>query len=171
MTNGADAPDDVTDRAVAQWRAQRPDLDFSAMGPLARLARLAIFGGRLVDRVFETEGLDRGDFNVLAGLRRSGPPYRLTPSELADALLTTRGAMTKRVDRLEALGLVKRTANGADRRSLHVGLTDEGLRRIDALIVHHVENESRLLAVLAPREVAALDYALRKLLHSIGDGA
>ena len=67
MAPDANMPEDVTDRAVAQWRSQRPDLDFSAMGPLARLARLAIFGGRLVDRVFEEEGLDRVDFNVLAG--------------------------------------------------------------------------------------------------------
>lgn len=167
----ADAPPpDLADLAVAQWRAQRPDLDFAAMGPLARLARIGVFGGRLVDRVFVEAGVDRGEFNVLAALRRGGPPYRLTPSELADAALTTRGGMTKRIDRLETRGLVARLANGSDRRSLLVGLTDQGLQVIDVLIERHAVNESALLSVLSPEELAAFDGALRKVLRAVEHG-
>ena len=139
------------------------------MGPLARLARLGLFGGRLIDQIFAEEGLDRGEFNVLAGLRRSGSPFRLTPSQLAAAELTTRGGMTKRIDRLEARGLVERLTNGADRRSLFVGLTPEGLRLTDELVAGHTANESRLLAVLPPEELATFDSVLRKLLVAIGD--
>ncbi|MEZ3160294.1 MarR family transcriptional regulator [Microbacterium sp. BWT-B31] len=159
---------DFADAAVEQWRKQRPDLDFTAMGPLARLARLGLFGGRLVDRVFADKGLDRGEFNVLAALRRGGPPFRLTPSELAAAELTTRGGMTKRIDRLQARGLVERRTHSADRRSLLVGLTAEGVRLTDELIALHVANESRLLAVLDPEELAAFDHAIRKLLAATG---
>lgn len=166
----ADLPQDFADVVVAQWRAERPDLDFSAMGPLARLARLVLFGGKLVDAVFAEAGLERAEFDVLAGLRRHGAPYRMTPSQLADILLVTRGGMTKRIDRLEARGLVERLANGTDRRSLLVGLTERGRLLVDDLVARHTANESRLLAVLSPEERASLDGALRKLLVAIGDG-
>lgn len=161
---------DSADRAVAQWRFERPDLDFSAMAPLARLAQLGHLGGRRIDAVFARVGLDRGEFNVLAALRRTGAPFQLTPSQLADAALTTRGGMTKRIDRLERRGLVKRLRNDADRRSLLVALTADGRRLTDELIAAHSANESRLIAVLSPDELAALDAIARKLLVSLQDG-
>ncbi|MBA4248767.1 MAG: MarR family transcriptional regulator [Microbacterium sp.] len=139
------------------------------MAPLARLAQLGLLGGRRIDTVFAQAGLDRGEFNVLAALRRNGAPYQLTPSQLADAALTSRGGMTKRIDRLEERGLVDRHSNGSDRRSLLVGLTAEGLRLTDDLITKHSANESRLIAALNPEELAALDNAVRKLLASLDD--
>lgn len=171
MAIPGELPEDDADRAVAQWQLQRPDLDFTAMGPLARLARLAMDGGRLVDRVFEDQQLDRVDFNILAALRRKGSPFRLRPSELADALLTARGTITKHIDRLETAGLVERIANESDRRSLDIGLTPAGLTCIDDLVVTHVQNEARLLTVLSPAELATFDRTLRTLLRAIGHGA
>lgn len=164
-----DRPDSA-DRAVAQWQVERPDLDFSAMAPLIRLAQLGHLGGQRIDAVFAQAGLDRGEFNVLAALRRNGVPYQLTPSQLADAELTSRGGMTKRIDRLERRGLVERLNNSADRRSLLVALTDDGRRLTDELIAAHSANESRLIAVLSPDELAALDNAVRKLLASLVAG-
>lgn len=156
--------EDFADIAVAQWRSERPDLDVAAMGPLARFARLGLLGGRLVDGVFADERLDRGEFDVLASLRRSGPPYAMPPSRLADALLVSRGGMTKRVDRLELRGLVRRTERHGDRRGLLISLTPDGRELIDALVERHVENETRLLATLTAEELAAFDGVLRKLL-------
>lgn len=162
-----DPPGDFADIAVAQWRAERPDLDFSAMGPLIRLARLGLVGGRLVDSVFADAGLDRGEFNVLAALRRSGAPYRLAPSQLAAAELTSRGGMTKRIDRLEARGFTERIAHRTDRRSVLIGLTPEGLRLTDDVVARHAANEARLLAGLTPTEIKTFDVVLRKLLASV----
>lgn len=158
---------DQIDHAVAQWVEQRPDLDFSAMGLIARLARLNAIGGRAIDRVFETEGIDRGEFNVLASLRREGAPFELTPSELTDRDLTTRGGMTKRLDRLESRGLVERRANGADRRSLLVSLTATGRQVIDTLIERHTANQAAALSVLSVEQRHALDDAVRRLLSSL----
>lgn len=158
---------DQIDHAVAQWVEQRPDLDFSAMGVIARLARLTAVGGRVIDRVFESAGIDRGEFNVLASLRREGAPFQLTPSELTDRDLTTRGGMTKRLDRLESRGLVMRRANGADRRSLLVSLTAAGLEVIDTLIERHTANQSAALSVLSAEQRQALDDAVRLLLGSL----
>lgn len=158
---------DQVDHAVAQWVEQRPDLDFSAMGVIARLARLTAVGGRAIDRVFESAGVDRGEFNVLASLRREGAPFQLTPSELTDRDLTTRGGMTKRLDRLESRGLVVRRANGADRRSLLVSLTAAGLEVIDRLIEQHTANQAAALSVLSAEQRQALDDAVRRLLGSL----
>lgn len=78
---------------------------------------------------------------------------------------------TKRIDKLEARGLVERSAHSTDRRSLLIGLTAEGLRVIDHLIVQHTENESRLLSACTPDELKAFDAVLRTLLGSIGGDA
>lgn len=162
---------DAVDAAVAQWRRERPDLDFWAMGPLARLARLSVLGEALVDRVFDDAGVDRAGFNVLAALRRVGSPFRLTPSDLAAAQLTTRGGMTKMIDRLERQGLVERVANAADRRSTLVGLTERGVDLIDRLVTAHVANESALLTGIDRTELATFDRVLRTLLVRAGDVA
>ena len=50
---------------------------------------------------------------MLAALRRSGSPYRLTPTALYQELVLTSGAMTHRVDALARGGLP-----GEDRRAL-----------------------------------------------------
>lgn len=159
--------EDFADIAVAQWRRQRPDLDFTAMATLARFARLHVVGSRHVDAAFAAHGLDRGEFDVLASLRRTGSPGGLSLTRLADILLITRAGMTKRVDRLEARGLVSRSADPEDRRSLRIDLTPEGLALIDAAVADHTENESRLLALLSEDEVRAFDAVLRKLLAAL----
>ncbi len=165
-TNMMDNSPDFADQAVAQWSTQRPDLDFSAMGTLARFARLSLYGGQLVDQTFAEVGLDRGEFDVLASLRRSGADSRMMPSELADVLLTTRGGMTKRIDRLVARGLVVRIPHETDRRSSFISLSKEGLNCIDTLVEQHVTREKALLEVLTPTELAAFDGILRKLLRT-----
>ena len=65
--------------------------------------------------MFAEADLGNGDFDVLATLRRAGAPFRLSPGELSASTMVTSGAVTKRVDRLESKGLVKRSVS-ADRR-------------------------------------------------------
>jgi DNA-binding MarR family transcriptional regulator len=71
--------------------------------------------------------------------------------------------MTKRLDRLEAAGLVRRSPDPSDRRGVLVALTDHGLEVVDRAVEEHVDNERQLLEVLNEREVRALDRALAKL--------
>lgn len=160
---------DRSDVAARAWLAERPELDVDAMATLARFARVGLLGGRRVDAVFADAGLDRGEFDVLATLRRGGGDYSATPSALAAALLTTRGGMTKRVDRLARRGFVRRVLHGTDGRSRIIELTASGVALIDELIALHTANEEQLLAVLTPDERAALDLTLRKLLRSLED--
>ncbi|WP_306371453.1 MarR family winged helix-turn-helix transcriptional regulator [Nocardiopsis sp. CC223A] len=162
---------DFADIAVAHWRRERPDLDFTAMATLARFARLYIVGNRRVEEVLAAHGLDRGEFDVLASLRRTGSPSELSLTQLADVLLITRAGMTKRVDRLEARGLVFRGAAPGDRRSLRIGLTPEGRALVDAAVTDHTANENRLLSLLGEDEMRAFDAVLRKLLAALDERA
>jgi DNA-binding MarR family transcriptional regulator len=161
---------DRIDTVLAQWQRERPDLEASATGVLGRFARVYELGARAVEEVFARHGLQRGEFDVLAALRRSGAPYTLTPSALAEHLMLSRAGMTSRLDRLEAAGLVERRLDPSDRRSFRVRLTPRGLDLIEAAVADHFANQSRLLAHLDPAERDTLDRILRKLLHELDTG-
>jgi DNA-binding MarR family transcriptional regulator len=163
-----DAPDRV-DELVAQWERERPDLDPRPMATLGRLSRIYTLARARVDAVFAAHGLDQGQFDVLATLRRSGPPYRLSPTALSSALLVSSGGMTNRLDRLERAGLVARHRDPADRRALQIELTLKGRELLDATLSEHVANEERILAPLTREERDELDRLARKLLAGLED--
>ncbi|WP_114424040.1 MarR family winged helix-turn-helix transcriptional regulator [Nocardioides houyundeii] len=160
-------PDHVG-RIMDQWARERPDLDVSPMGVIGRLHRLADRLQAELRPVFAAHGLGEGDFDVLATLRRSGAPYRLTPSQLADSAMVTSGAVTKRVDRLVSAGLVERSASPRDGRSCDVALTPDGLELVDRLVTEHVANEHRLLAGLGAAERSRLAQLLEQWGRAIG---
>src|SRR5512139_3149161 len=151
-----------------QWAAERPDLDVSPILVIGRIHRIAQALTPELVEVYARHGLGEGDFDVLATLRRQGSPYALTPGELGERTMVTSGAVTKRVDRLAAKGLVQRLRSTADGRSRTVVLTPEGRRVIDAAMDEHVVNEARLLAGLEPAERAALADLLGRLASTLG---
>lgn len=157
-------PTDHVDALVEQWAHERPDLDLAAMATFGRLGRLSTHVGRSVDDALARFGLNVGEFDVLATLRRQGPPFVMKPIELARLLMLSPAGMTNRLDRLEAAGWVTRRADVDDRRSSLVVLSDAGLDVVDHAVTAHVANEARLLAALSADERAALDRALRVLL-------
>ncbi|MEU6429634.1 MarR family transcriptional regulator [Microbispora sp. NPDC046973] len=158
---------DSVDHILGQWRRERPDLDLSAMGIFGRIAQVTrVVEGR-VEEVLDRHGLRPGDFDVLAALRRSGPPYTLIPSELSDMVMMSRAGMTSRLDRLEAAGLVERSLDPADRRSFKIALSEKGREVIDATMTDHAANLARLSSGLAPQDAATLDRLLRELLASL----
>jgi DNA-binding MarR family transcriptional regulator len=156
-----DEPDHVG-RIMQQWRRERPELDVSPLGVVGRLHRLADTLNVHLRSLFAEAGLSDGDFDVIASLRRAGEPFALTPGELAATTMVTSGAVTKRVDRLEAQGYVTRTVSSEDGRSRTIALTADGRRLIDELFPRHVENERRLLAGLSTGEQAELARLLEK---------
>ncbi len=162
---GGETPDntDPVEAIVAQWRRERPDLPLRAMRIFGRLGRLGGIGRRLVEDGLAPFDLKLGEFDVLAALRRAGPPFQLNPTDLYKTMMLSSGAMTNRLDRLEAAGLVRRLPDPHDRRGTIVALTDEGRARVDAAVTAHVENEERLLAALSAREQEQLDALLKKM--------
>lgn len=152
---------DLVDGMQADWRRERPDIDPSPQGVLGRLHRLA---DQLRDdllAVYRRHGLGEGDFDVLATLRRQGAPYELLAGELAQHTMVTTGGMTKRLDRLEAVGLVTRRVDPGDARVRRVALTERGFDVIDAAYTDHMANEHRLLADVPPEDREALVRILR----------
>ncbi|MGJ8546964.1 MAG: MarR family winged helix-turn-helix transcriptional regulator [Sulfitobacter sp.] len=151
---------DQVDKILAQWRAERPDLDVSAMGVFGRIKRLSDHLGRALNEVFLRHGLNAANFDVLATLRRAGAPYALSPSELMEWTMVTSGTMTNRLDRLEAAGLIERRSNPRDGRGSLVALSPAGLALVDVVVSDHVANQQRLLEALPEAMRAPLDAAL-----------
>lgn len=159
---------DRAQRAFEQWARERPDLDGLAMALLGRLAEAAqLIAREHLGPLFREHGLQAGEFDVLATLRRAGPPYALSPTALYDATMVTSGAMTARIDRLEKAGWVARAPDPDDRRGVLVSLTPTGRALIDKVVTRHVENEVRLLAGLSRREQETLSRLLGKLIATL----
>jgi DNA-binding MarR family transcriptional regulator len=154
--------------ALAQWRKERPDLDSAPMAVLGRLAEAALLVARdRLEPVFAGFGLQAGEFDVLATLRRSGAPYALTPTALYEATMISSGGMTNRIDRLEKAGFVERRPHPSDRRGALVALTQKGGALIDKAVGAHVANERAILDHLTRAEQAALDRLLAKLIAGL----
>ena len=165
----ASTPDTV-DRIVGQWRTERPDFDISPLEVVGRVSRLS----RLIDRRlgdnFARHGLENWMYDVLATLWRSGAPHELTAGELVAQTMVTTGAMTNRIDRLAALGLVERRP-GTDRRTVIVCLTAAGRDKVDEVSETHMATERELLAELSAAQRDQLAHLLKKVLLSLGDDA
>jgi DNA-binding MarR family transcriptional regulator len=155
--------DDGVDLILEQWRRERPDLDPSPIGVIGRISRLARELEQRLEVVYREHGLEPGWHDVLATLRRSGPPYRLRPSEFTGALMLTSSGTTKRLDRLEQAGLITRAPDPDDRRGTQIALTPAGRQLIDAVTAAHLDNERELLSSLTAAEQQQLADLLRKL--------
>ena len=162
---------DVVDEFIEQWRAERPDLRLDAMASIGRLGRVMGLGTRVIEATLQRHDLRLSDFDVLATLRRLGPPYVAAPSRVTQSLMLSPATLTSRLDRLENMGLVERRADPEDRRSLLVALTDAGFDRVDAAVTDHVETEEEILGVLTAKQRRSLDDALSTLLQSLESGA
>jgi DNA-binding MarR family transcriptional regulator len=157
----ANARPDHIDAIVAQWAAERPELDTGALAVVGRLMRTAQRAEDALLPALRERGLEPGWFDVLAALRRSGP---LNPKGLLETVMLSSGGMTKRLDQLERAGLVKRSPDPSDRRGTLVRLTPRGRRVVDRAVEVHIAGEERLLEPLTAPERRTLDRLLRKLL-------
>jgi DNA-binding MarR family transcriptional regulator len=154
---------DGVDLILEQWQRERPDLDSSPIGVVGRISRLARELEQRLEPVYREHGLEPGWHDVLATLRRTGPPYRLRPTEFTGALMLTSSGTTKRLDRLEQAGLIERTPDPGDRRGTLITLTAAGHRLIDTVTEAHLANERGLLDALTAEEQRRLADLLRKL--------
>ena len=153
-------PADHVSRIQAEWHATRPELDVSPSGVIGRLHRLAAALTEELVAVYREYGLSEGEFDVLSALRRAGAPFERAPSELAKHTMVTTSAITKRIDRLESAGFVRRWQSDSDGRGRVVGLTEAGVALIDRAFEHHMRNERRLLGELEPDDAAQLERIL-----------
>jgi DNA-binding MarR family transcriptional regulator len=161
---------DAVDRIVDQWSRMRPDLDVTPIGIIGRISRLSRLVDRRLGENFAEFGLDDWMYDVLATLYRGGAPHELTAGDLVRQTMVTTGAITHRIDRLEARGLVER-ASATDRRKVIVRLTSEGVATVERVVDAHLATEREILDQLGRRDRDRLAADLRTLLLGLGDTA
>lgn len=151
-------------RIQADWRRERPDIDTAPQGVIGRLHRVAVLLSAELSTVFARHGLDEGEFDVLAALRRAGAPFERAPGTLASHTMITSGGMTKRLDRLQRSGLITRRSSDTDGRGRVVSLTAAGKELIDRAFSEHMKNEHRLVSDLAQEDAERLREILERWL-------
>jgi len=154
---------DGVDLILEQWRRERPELDHSPIGIVGRISRLAREIEARLEPVYREHGLEPGWHDILATLRRHGPPFQLRPTDLTNASMLTSSGTTKRLDKLEQAGLIVRKPDPADRRGTIITLTERGRELIDALTEAHLANEREILGTLSEADQRRLGDLLRKL--------
>ena len=155
---------DAVDRIEQAWLRERPDMSVRPIGIVTRIWRLARYLDRARSRELADLGTDRATLDVLAMLRRSGKPYRMTAGELTKASLVTSGAISLRLDKLQRAGLITREFHASDRRRVNVELTASGVALVDSVVEKLMDHETELLDTLDANEQAELRRLLKKLL-------
>lgn len=159
---------DRIDHIFEQWRRESPHLEISALAVTGRVLRIARLLEKHRETVLAEYGLNVWSFDVLATLRRQGPPYQLTPTDLYGLLMLSSGAMTNRIDRLEQDGMVVRLRDPDDRRSVMVQLTSKSIQLIDSVMPVLFEREQQLLNQFGtPDDREILSALLRQFLISL----
>jgi DNA-binding MarR family transcriptional regulator len=144
--------------------APEAEADFVDDYLLYLLARASAGASAQFHAVVKARGVSVLEWRVLGQLS-SGPA---TVSLLAERALSQQPTLTKVLDRMAAQGLVARLEDVADRRRVHVRLTDKGQRLAAELVPLAREHEARVLAGYSPREAAALKRTLRTLIARTG---
>lgn len=160
----ASMENDQIDLFLNQWRRERPDVDASPLAVVGRILMLSRHLELSADRALAPFGLTLWQFDVLAALRRSGTPFKLSPTQLMGFVTLSSGAMTNRIDRLEQMGLVKREEHPDDRRGVLIALTTEGRKLVDQAIKMRLEDARRNLASYTRTDERLAAMLLRRLL-------
>ena len=156
---------DEVNRILQAWARETPDLDVSPLRVLSRVSRLARHLDFERRDAFAIHSLDTWEFDVLAALRREGPPYELSPGQLIQQTLSTSGTMTNRIDRLAARGLVERLPDPRDRRGVRVRLLTPGRELVEAALADLLEREQHILDGLSVGEREQIAALLRRLVQ------
>ncbi len=119
-----------------------------------------------MERFAERHGLSESRLRVLMSLHHSAG-HQLPLGALADVLGVTPRTMTDIVDLLERDGLVKRTPDPIDRRSVLAVLTDSGLARINAMRREATRSQSVVARGFTPDQVHQLRHLCLLLVRNL----
>ncbi|MDH3511309.1 MAG: MarR family transcriptional regulator [Gammaproteobacteria bacterium] len=155
---------DRVDRLLDQWSRERPELDCTGLGVVARVQMLAKRLERAAETALNPLGLKMWEYDVLSALRRQGHRYLMPATQLAKEAMLSSGAMTNRIDRLECRGLVVREPDPSDRRGVLVVLTESGKKLIDDAIHARLGVADCQLSMLDSNERVAISDGLRKVM-------
>ncbi|GAB3650459.1 MarR family winged helix-turn-helix transcriptional regulator [Glycomyces tarimensis] len=157
------AEPDAVDRIVEQWHREMPELELDPMAVFGRIHRISQKVGARLHGVYVAHGIGRGEFDVLASIRRSGAPFVLSPKQISATLMLSSGGLTGRLDKLESAGFIERLPDPDDRRGLKVRMTAEGKSAIETAVREGLEVQEELLSALDAGERRQFGALLRKL--------
>ncbi len=163
--------EDSVDAKLHTWSRELPDLDLSTEGVVARIQHLEKRLKRSMEETLAAFELNYGEWIVLGALRTAGPPYRRSAGALARILDLTSGAMTNRIDRMEAAGLIRRVPDPADRRGVQLAITPKGRQLWEDAVGVQAQKEQLVASALTAREKEQLNTLLRRLVLSFDDAA
>ena len=163
---GNDA-DDTIGRFMAEWTAQRPDLDFHYLATIGRILRVSAHLRERMDAWLSPFGLTWEMFDLLASLRRSGGTTGLRPTDLYEACMLSSGATTNRIDRAEQLNYAVRRPDPDDGRATRIALTRRGYALADKAMTEHSSRAGEIADGLTAKEQEQLAFLLRKMLRSL----
>ena len=158
---------DGVDRIQEAWLRERPGTPVGSIGVITRVWRVARLLRDERARTMQRLDVDTATRDLLSTLRRAGPPYRMSAGEIAAASLVTRGAVSQRVARAEAQGLVRRARADGDRRRVVVELTPEGHALVERTVDELLRHEDDLLSSLDEGQRAQLADLLRIVLADL----
>jgi DNA-binding MarR family transcriptional regulator len=161
---------DHVDRFLEEISADLPaHLDLTVEGIVERVGGINRRIKWMHEETLDQFGLNVSDWHVLTTLRWAGEPYRRSAGELARRVELTSGAMTSRLDALEAEGPVRRLRDPDDRRSVLVELTEKGREKHEQAMGIQAQKEALLAAALTDREKVQLNALLRRVMITLED--
>jgi DNA-binding MarR family transcriptional regulator len=110
----------------------------------------------------EAHGVAVAEWVLMRQLLDSGETH---PSQLADSLGMTRGAISKLVDRLTVKGHVVRSAVAGDRRYQTVTLASSGRKLVPVLATLADQNDAEFFGHMSAEELSALKTTLREIVN------
>jgi DNA-binding MarR family transcriptional regulator len=158
------------DRAAAiarAWEREQPGVPVGSIGIVTRIWQAAKLLSDERRRTLAAIGMDAATLDLLSTLRRAGRPYRLSTRELSIRCLVTAGAVTQRVDRAKAAGLVRRLLPEPGSRLVPVELTTRGHEEVERAVRLLLTREQSLVNVLEADEQEQLAGLLEALLRGL----
>lgn len=162
--------DKLIDETIRTWSDERPDLNFASMELSLKLNSIVRAVSDELARQLEDLGINLGEFDVLATLRRHGRGAKLTPKEIAAATFVTPSGLTNRLARLENMGLISRQADPRDGRGALIKITAAGKRVADRGIEIVVSTQDRYMNELSEQMKKGLDQSMTRLLKTLEVG-
>ncbi|MCC3772390.1 MarR family winged helix-turn-helix transcriptional regulator [Streptomyces sp. UNOC14_S4] len=155
------------DEQIAAYQREFQGLDPQVEKVVSALSRLNRRMNVAYGRQTAELGLSNAEFEVLKALVLAGDPYVMGPGDLAKRLGLTPAAMTHRIDRMVAEGLVTRERDENNRVRVIVGITEEGRAKwLEAMRMASVFEEE-LLQDLSGEERGRLGEMLTRLLRRV----
>jgi DNA-binding MarR family transcriptional regulator len=152
---------------VAVYQREFPTVDPQVETIVSTLSRVARRMSVSYSRQLTVLGITSADWEVLKALVVAGSPYQLGPGDLAKRLGLTPAAMTHRIDRMVAEGLVTRERDEANRVRVIIELTESGRDKWLESMRMAAVFEEELLQDLEPAERTVLSGMLGRMLRRI----